>query len=785
MVKALIRQTDVKRALQLLAPSASPPPDVSALAQLTLVTLISASPHMPRIDPADPLYVTYPISQILSDLISTQFADHWHRLEQSVIAHNAPLSVCQALLKHAGQLNNRNLIAWTVLYMRYIRSELGLSVAAMADLLVTSPRNFSRYENEGIELLTSALIDAETQARRTEHRQVLRGRLPGTAPVNLVGRPDLLDHIDALFKQIMPRHILLSGAVGVGKSALAEHSAQRLIARDQLEALVWVSRPQSADEARATIEAELVHEGYDLKWFTQRYPTLIVLDGIDAMIDDPALPALLHDLASAYVLLTSTYYQQIVKTHVPIPLLDETAASSLFMQIVRQHHAEDADLWAELTPIIYEQTEGNPLAIEIAASWWNFEDWGSLTQRVGGALFERLLPLISAETLFAWCVLALAPSEITSITTLTTLYAPDVTLDGCNQLLRWHLAKLRGDHHYLLNDTARAFIESAYRQHPSIVTTLEHLIVQLDALSATPAAYLIIEQCLTRGFPPLDYGLRERWAAVCWETGIKRGRWSRWRFILERIYADRASMPPTMQFAYGVCLRRSGEWDEAQRVLREILALHHADRAINARVLLELSIIARNRGEFTRALDLIKKAYGFNAHEHDAQLNDALSVNAAQTHLEMDEPQHVLDLLKQAPETTQVLALRAEALLRLEQYANSRTLANHARALIDDAPPLEAALYVTIARAFIAEAHWENAYRYLSLAITLFEQLGDEYALARAQANLALVLAHEGEVKQALALLERVEQIQMSLGDQHGLYATRHNFAKIREQFAL
>lgn len=784
VVTPFISQSDVKRALQLLAPTASPSPDVRALAKLVLVELITTSPEMEVVSPNDPSFITYPVSKVLSDLILQHFSAHWRRLEQPDIPLDAPRSMCFELLKKTSYFGQSgSLIAWTLLFIRFIRSDLGLSVQEIADHLGMTPRNLNRYDQLGLRLLTEALIDAEVEARAEKRHHVLISKLNGGMPPALIGRDALLDEIDEQVRQTAPRHILFSGAAGVGKTLLVEHAALRLILNNRIEMLVWIGRPKSVEEVRAAIEADLFSTApQNLQAYLQRHPVLVVIDGIDALSSDDygALDALLHELASAYVFITSAVFQNFVKVHIPVPPLDRAASEALFRQAVERNHVQEADIWLSFSPQIYEHTQGNPRAIEIAASWVDFEDWASLTQRMNNALFERILSRLTLEGVLAWCALAIAPEDITSFSKLTPVFESLITSDGFNSLLRWHLAQRRGIDDYVLTGTARAFIETAYNQYRLIREAISYLVDHVTDSIENPQVNRLVEQCLTRGFPVLDYFTRELWMVTHWEIGVQRGHWAHWRFILERSYGSRVEMPPILQFAHGVCLRRMGAWDEAEQVFWRLGEEYVGDQTLMARSLLELSIISRNRGEFAQAFEFLERVHEFKVHLVDQAFAEALILNTAQTMLEMGKARHALPLLAELAETPRVLALRSDALYRLGEYGVSRTLVSRACAQLDDEPSLEAALYVITARTYIAENRWENAHTYLTNAVNILERLGDDFALARAQTNLALVLAHLGETAEAEMLLLSAESLQIILGDQLGLHITRHNLDGLR-----
>ncbi len=235
--------------------------------------------------------------------------------------------------------------------------------------------------------------------------------------------------------------------------------------------------------------------------------------------------------------------------------------------------------------------------------------------------------------------------------------------------------------------------------------------------------------------------------------------------------------PVDLRIAYGICLRRLGEWTDAQQVFyRVALECGRNGRFTEqARALVEWGVVAKYQGNYEQALGLFSQAKRFAQRTQDDDLLRALTLQEVQIVIQQGRAEDAVKLLAALPETGRVLALQSEAQLVLGDYAACQMLAERALRLIGDDPATETSLYTIMGRSCERRGDHARARGYFTDVVTLLERSDDAFSLARAQTNLAAVLIPMGRYPDAGMLLARAEQVQARLGDQVGLNATRHN----------
>src|SRR3954468_6040103 len=80
------------------------------------------------------------------------------------------------------KVGKHNLMAWSIVYYRYVRADLGLSVEELAQLFMVTPRTVTRYHDDGIDMLVQRLIREEQLARRSQTERRLYAMLPYSVP---------------------------------------------------------------------------------------------------------------------------------------------------------------------------------------------------------------------------------------------------------------------------------------------------------------------------------------------------------------------------------------------------------------------------------------------------------------------------------------------------------------------------------------------------------------------------------------------------------------------------
>ncbi|MEO8392489.1 MAG: hypothetical protein ABI700_05805 [Chloroflexota bacterium] len=684
------------------------------------------------------------------------------------------------------KIGKHNLMVWSTLYYRYVRSDLGISIEELAQLLAVNSRTVTRYHDDGIDILAQRLIHQEQAVRRAQVERRLYAMLPYSVPITLIGRQEFLEKTENLLATLSPCHILITGTTGVGKTVFVQELLRKQIAAGRVDHLVWLDEPISAQFVREQMTEQLLREGGEisLRDYLLLYRVVVVLDGLDHVtVDREALNWLLRDLGAAAVILINRVYAPIegIEAHLPLPEIDSVAANRLIHEALRLHANADSEHTRQVARDLYRHIGGNPLALRLAAGLWeSSKNWDALNLDIHERLFGQMFAAFSEHIKIAWCAFALL-AQPTHSEKLARLW--DISARSISLLLRHGLIEGDADNGYVLVAAAREYIQHTYLTNENIRGYFARLLAELhDGNDAQD----IFERVLIKGFPEMT--LEERANAIrrMWKTGLMRGHWAKWRIIFEDYMRQVDNVEFDIRIAYGVCLRRLAEWEAAQQVFYNVSlesgrSGHFSEQA---RAFIEWSVLAKYQGEYQRAQALIAqtKRYALRAHDNDL-LHEALFLEAWIL-VEQGNGAEAHQLLTTLPESLSGLVVQSEAQLVLGNYSACRALAERALKLCGDDQATEASLYTIIGRSYQEQEAYEQALVHLTDALTLLQRLEDIFRQARAQTNLAAVLIAMRRYVDAERLLIDAAQVQSRLGDRVGLTATRHNLSVLGDYIA-
>ncbi len=746
---------------------------------LLLVDLTLTAPEMPAGDEAR----DYAVHDLLVSEITRVLDEQRALFQLSALNLRASAEDVRSEIAEMVKIGARELLSWSTLYYRYVRSDLGLSVDALARLLAVHPRTMPRYHEDALDMLTQRVIKAEQYARRARLQRYLLASLPYSVPVRLFGRQDILEATAQRLVTLSPRHILITGTAGIGKTAFAQELLRRQVIAGELDYLIWLDQPSSADYVRQQAIERLFRENSQvtLRDFLLLYRVAIVLDGLELLTAErTALGALLSDFGAAEVLLVNRtpLALEAVELHIALPELDFAASTAFVEEMLR---AQNIALASATARVIYSHVGGTPLALRLAATLWEQgHDWNALQTEVQERLLERLYLTFDAATQRAWCALALFPGHVQFTELLKILKQPERSI----RRLKQHGLVVEAEDDEDASKATYALIGAAREYIRQQATAAETAAAFLESLDSDSAALDIIEYALESGFPRFTAERRSRWIKKLWKDGLRRGHWARWRQILENAAPDDESVE--LRIAYGVCMRRLNEWESAEQVFYSIV--NECGRggrfAEQAEALLEWSILARYQGKYERAQGFLAQARRYAERVRNEDLLRAVALQSVQILLEEGKGAEAQKLLVSLPETAQALALASEVQFRSGNYEACRTLAQRALALSAADLSALASLSSLIGRSFQAQGDLLQARAYMSETISLLERLNDTFALARAKTNLAGILLPLGQLADAGRLLASAEDLQGRLGDRVGLSATRHNLALLGDHIA-
>ena len=761
-----ITQSSVTAALDtLIYPSKTSEPN--SLEHLLLVDLLLADPDLPSGELTRQLV----LHNVMVDLIVQEFGTRCTVLQMPVPTAQETREKAAQVIRFASLLRNAEYLLWMLLYYRYVRTDLGFGQDDFSELLSLNSRSLRRYFNYALRLLTRRLIQAEWNARLEHHRALLYAKLPHSSPPKLIGRETLLNDLWTQLPTLEPRHLYVTGAPGCGKTSLVEVLAHRIVSTENIAHLVWLSSAPSCEYVLQYITQEILEDtpSLSLRSYLQRQRLVLVLDDAEALLrEQERLTALLLELSAAVVFLTTSFYSPLteISVHVPLPELDQNATVALVRALLSTRESDIP--WEDAAAWIYHTIGGNPLEIKRAASMMAYSEDTDVRifarEDTVGRAFDRQ----TSQIQMCWCALALIPPSGATLSELETLWPEHVNAPSVGTLMRLYFVE-RDAGRYRLTVGADDYIRQRYKRDASVRANFSHLLDTL--MSRGDVALPVVEHLLMTESPYLTTRI-ECAAAYCW-SGLQRAHFAQWLHILESMKAE---LSPELLVAYGVCLRRVGNWSRAELTFRDCVEISGVNGLFDIQVLalLEWATLARLRGDYQRANNLLEMARTPNLMA-EVRLLQRLWFEETQIALDRGDGAAALDKLSQLPVTVLTLVFASEAYFVLQDYTECQAQAERALDYHHDDPRVEASLYSLIGRSFQAEGNLDAAESNLSIALTILEASDDTNALARARANLAAILLELGRVREANELLQQAMPALSLLGDQVGRAVTLHN----------
>lgn len=779
-----ISQASVAQALNELGFAAKPIPN--PLYYLFIVDLMLTDPSLPLGDQSR----AYALHTLLVNLIERELATARARIGVPMPDAAWRLDQFAWAIGQEAVAHQPAITAWSLLYHRYVRPELAITPEQYSEWMVAHTRTYRRYHATAVKRLTHALIDAEYRARREHHQRRLLARLPSTAGTPLYGRDEhLLTALDQLQSRTV-RHMLITGAAGMGKTVFAQALIRTFIDADQVVDVIWIDQPRSVAYIRDTVAANLLDEDshFTVREVMLRSPSMIIVCDECSQLDDlNALEALLREYDSALVVLTSSVYLALAADIVQLNLtpLDETAVQAMVVHHLGVHEMDSYG--GDMAAALSDEIGGNPGAIRAALAQLEVKPWNVIKSSVDQTLFK---PAFEAQTPVAqslWCAAAIYPQHTLHLSALHRLWDSVIDSTPLTQL-RMALVMESGatQDTYQLIDGAARFIRGQFATDPTIRGIIEALVIQLDQriVENPDAALDLVQHLLLEDWIGLGEVRRIAWMRALWRIGVHRGGAGVWRLLLEPMHEG------DLQLGYAVCLCRLGEWQSADEQFERVIGMFGmaGDFLSQAHALLERSILARSQGEYERAevmLQRVENAGRKIRHTPEGvTLLNTLIVERAQVAADRRQYPLVLRLLETVPPSARMRLLQSEAALEQNDADAAREFARQAAVGLAETDALLGTVYNLVGRSHMLDSVFDLAERAFLLSITVLEQSNDRRGLARARSNLGVAYLHQGNNDSAKHQFTRAEQDFARLADTVGLATVRHNWILLRQRMA-
>lgn len=755
----------------------------SSLEALMLVDHFNSHPDLPpNIENRE-----FALHHLLISMITREYGRHLLNYGLTPPKSDSTLKAASEDIRLATQQHNPELLGWCLLYYRYVRVDLSLSIESIVPITHAEQRTLRRYLNHAIQRLKDCLVLAEWDVRMKQRKVRLYAMLPGSLPISLVGRADILQQIRSALSGQSLRHIQITGPPGIGKSAIVQEFLRQQIDDDRIERLIWIENPESVSFVCQLLNEMLMDDlNMSLKEYTLTCNLVVVLDHFECSGQGcaPELQQLLNELNAAWVFVTSRTYIPLLQgvKHIGVRELNESDSLALIQNAMELFNSDTFD--REYAAGIYSAIGGNPYALTLAAHNFSVYRMNTSDVSVLDEVFRQSYDALDNEVRQLWLIFALCPIGEVSMDMLSRLWPSLVDQKRIMTLFQHHLIHPgQKIGHYILPTSSRSFIQSEYAASNIPAALVDSVDQQLT--DGLPFAFDIVEHILLSHWPEEQPERTQKWINTCLTEALHRGHYARWVHIIEKFHKRYGIIDLRLNIALGMCLRRVSQWSRAYEVLEQaIFDAGSAGRfSEQGRALLELAILYRQQGYFEKAIKIFEKAERIFSQYVDGDMLNNLNIERAQTALDGGDAQQAQIYLQDLPLTRRTLAMNSEVYLLLGDLARSLNLAYQAISLNGDNLAVVGRLYAAIGRIYSQQDELDNAFSYLARAVTALEREGDIWALARAQSNMGALLIRRGDHYEAYEILSKAENFQVILGDQVGLESTRHNFRVLRGRF--
>jgi len=748
-----------------------------------------------------PAAVQIAVFEHLSDIILKRLTDLREQYQLERPERRCALNQIRADFR----LDNAELEAWSLLYYRYVCVDQNLTIQRIAELTNQVERTLRRRQQLGIHRLTLALVSMEQEARRVARQQRLRLALPQLHIPQLFGRTSIVEtarHI--LTTSDPPRHLMLHGPEGIGKTTIALALAHMMVDAELIDDLLWI-KVSNVSPTQTALLLEIITRlnlsasasstlDQTLRAYLLTHSVLVVLDQAEALLGNTAeTETLLNTLDLACVICTSQVKppDQLWFYYIDIPELNQEQAFQLLDKVAERQGETRSD-FEQVFAQLWKVVGGNPLALTMLFNAarnrpilsvlksspldvFHHQIWDELSVEERRIL---LLPLLFQHHTIAY--------ELIS----DLLASPDeaVVLSVLESLVRRALLMV---HHtpsttmYSLHSVTATFLtahaELMIQHGESVLLFWEKVIPRhLDQLTRSPDAFSALSLLQLAQHLTMPFEQRCDYARQLAPQIMEAGLWAGWLDQLESLSSlHGAASRDWLNQMTGIALRWTGRLTEAKVILQNSL-----NGSEPAATLIELAVVFRYLGELSEAQDLAVQSLeqfraGGSAHGVERCIHEL-----AQLVLEAQNPEQALAWLSRLEHwSARAWGVASQAYLYMGEYQAALDAVNHALDLIPVQHPNQGRALATLGQIYEALGQPDAAADYLSLALDIFDKAKDMVGYARACNNFAVVVYRQSPSStDARYLLQRALQIQELIGDRIGLAHTRQNLQWIQDE---
>lgn len=697
---------------------------------------------------------------------------------------------------------NEDVRCWSLLYYGFVAAH-PLTIAQLSKITNLTERQVRRYRELAISKLTRILARDESQMVKKALKRQLYKQLPKIAPKTLYGREKALHHLSQLSAS-STACVVVSGPAGVGKTALVEAFLRDTIEDDRYpsyDQIIWIQSPGSVADILVQIYANLSHEHakIEISDYFAYLNVVVVIDNLDHIIstqDD--FKVLLQDLSEATVFLIHRDPLLWISSQKTLRLtnLEREAAFGMISHLLAKEQTLRPDEYSQLMEHIYQRTDGNPYAIEVAiqhALLGNPEGTLEETPQQG---FTTVFHQLDESGRKALLTLAVSPIGKISFYQIRDLLPDIITLDACRPLLKngvpvvvsqqplvWRIddGLKQAVRRLMMQDTGvgDAIVEISYqvrldaaqpRDDPEQVTFRLRFILSLIDHLPLPVPFHLIESWL---FTFLSF------------TDIKY--FAEWHLLMNR-YFSFVSRPtvvhPRLLIAKATNHYMHGEYESAAEFAESAARTAGLKGFFTEQIiaLLTLGRIHQAQGLYLAAEHALKKAMKTAQRLKMQHYENQIIIELAQLALDVRDMALAEHYIQMAGDNADSGLLRAEITFLKGDFDRARDTAFNVLPLYGASRHRLGRIHNLIARSSDQLGDYAVSRYHYRIADEYFTETGDTLAIGRVKANLGASYLRQKDLQSASVMLQQARHYLEMIKDRLGLAVVQHNIGLLKSE---
>lgn len=754
------------------------------------------------------------IFELLTEVVVQELARLRTLFQLPAPDQSLDLEGAKADLQQDGTKSSSFLLGCSVIYYRYIRAELDLSMQEIADAMGREERHLRRRSRQFLQHLVRYLLKLEQKARHEERQLDCLLALPRQKIATLATQQEIIQLGLQHLADTGPRALLLYGVPGIGKSTLALRLSEILVKEQHIGDVVWLHLDRIQDRVDRTAQtlmglvsdALLVRgdeqtsalqliRGYLRVFEASKQKLLVVLDGADNW--DAAIRNA-WDWLSHCIVIVTLQSQMSVWSEGALQCLHLSAEDTYeYIEFLQTSFRPRKKLLStdKLYLTIWDAVGGNPGAIRDA-----YRFLAALPPDADIAQTQTVLRQYYADvwttldTIARQVWLAIDFLAITSAATYEqivefcqTIFLLDKSLldRALPELIHACIVEAQ------IDDSEGYLYTTAPAVREAVIDTLQLLIDDI--------AQRVIHSEISAEIGQLAFHILQlpAYAQLVWPSLAaltkqahrfvsSTGHWEEWLFITERFTRSEHLLPThrlRFQLESATALRWLGSLDQA---LERVDAISSESRRLNDRILLGETLLEKSRlmlykNRASIALHIAQEALDlFEELQKPEPIEESrVAILRALIQLDTRQARHWVDSIQERNAVTWELITRLEVQLGNKQAAMLAAW-KCLEAQRDHEPGYARGLGV-LAEALLLNGDTRGGIQRYEQAINLLQRKRDIVGLARMYNNFGAALINNRNLKRAkeqvLAALDLHEKLQ----DTHGRKIAEDNLALIEK----